>query len=72
MAANTLIEVLEVGNGAQIYLDQYSVTQGKQDMILKDIRRLCDLPGIVYDDLRSFPLLLSCSGLAEFEIQPAS
>jgi len=33
LAANTLIEVLEFCNGAQINLDQYDVSRGKQDMI---------------------------------------
>ena len=33
LAANILIEVLELCNGAQIYLDKYNVTRRKQDMI---------------------------------------
>ena len=73
LAANTLIEVQEFCNGTQIYLDQYDVTGGKQDMIWKHkATSLCDLTGTVYDHLQSFPPLLLCLGLAQFEIEPGS
>ena len=44
MAANTLIEVLVLCNGAQIYLDQYDVTRGKLGKdFWSPLTRLCDL-----------------------------